>query len=107
MTWREDLAQLGYGLKLWFLPSFFYTWGVYLAMRTVLLDKIVGWQSSEAFFTKWLNQSGSLFTEVGFSSLTRNEGYETSLATTELLIPLSLIMSIVFLLIAYKLTPKN
>ena len=107
MTWREDLKQLGYGLRLWFLPSFFYTWGIYLTMRTVFLDKVVGWKNSEIYITEWLNQSGTVITDVAFNSLNKDKGYESLFTSSELLIPISLIMAIVFLLIAYKLTPKN
>lgn len=91
----------------WALAGFFYVQGVALAFRAVLIDRIVGWKTSDSFITEWLNRSVSNFAEGLFSSATRNEGYEIAKASSELLIPISIIFGIVFLLLAYKLTPKQ
>ncbi len=108
-TWNivQGFVGLGKGIRQIVLPAFFYIWGVFLAVRAVLFDKVVGWQSGERYLTEWLNQFFSQYGVGSSESLSRSEGYESLVSSSELLIPISLIVSIMFLVLAYKLTPKS
>ncbi len=108
--WQSFKAWLGTGnwfatgraLGRWTLPAFFYTVGTALALRTMVNYTEIGFRYSSTTYqiNEWLIYLATgESVDLGFV-LERSASFMLSL-------PLMFIYSLVFLAIAYKLTPRD
>lgn len=101
MTLKETLYQVGLGLKAWLLPSFFYSAGLALSLRTLVEYRLVGF---EYFSKSQIIQEWILHFDSG-TGLDLGRLIDSS-SGLSFYLPWTAVFALVFLVLAYKLTPK-
>ncbi len=98
---KIDLDPVAQWMGRWLLPMFFYSLGTMMAVISMAQDKIVSFYSQNVFkqVQEWLVflDQGSV---VDMGRVISESGY------TQLLVPAHIIFAVLFLVLAYKLTPK-
>lgn len=104
-TMSQFFVNLGLGLRRLVLPSFFYIWGVYLSFVAMAKTKLVGFISETTWHSRII-QEWLIYFDSGIGLDLGRVLEETSRSSTAIVVVPELVFAIVFLILAYKLTPK-
>ena len=90
----------------WTLPSFFYGLGTGFAVAASRVYNLIGWRSNGSEYSYDVRESLLQSNDLGFFSGAKSVSEAWVSASESLQIPVVLILAIMFLVLAYKLTPK-